>query len=169
MRNGRWRSCMEIGAVKSGEARNSKQPKAAPSFILQKLEETYHACLAAGCQRKALHAANANEIGPRRDRLDDVAAAADRSIHQNFSAARNRVHDLRQHIHRAAAVIELPSAVIGDIDPIDPMIERNPGVLGRGYALDRERDVETVLEPLDRLTSRAPLEMPGLARAAGRR
>src|SRR5262249_9435971 len=54
----------------------------------------------------------------------------------------------------AAAVIELAAAVVGDVDPLDAMVERDGGILGGGDALDRERDLEPRLDALDR----APVE-----------
>src|SRR5262249_56702068 len=61
----------------------------------------------------------------------------------------HRLYDLRQHLHRAAAVVELPAAVIGDVDPADAMIKRDPGVLYGRDALKTERDVERALDALD--------------------
>ena len=54
----------------------------------------------------------------------------------------DRVDDFRQHVRGAAAVIELAAAVIGDVDELDAVIERDLGVLGGGDALDGERDLE---------------------------
>jgi hypothetical protein len=51
--------------------------------------------------------------------------------------------------HRAAAVIELAAAVIGDVDNLHAVIERDLGVLRRGDALERERDLEILLDALD--------------------
>ena len=58
-------------------------------------------------------------------------------------------------------MIELPAAVIGDVDPLHPMLHRDPGIFRRRNALDRERDVEALLDPLHR----GPVER-GLERAA---
>ena len=43
-------------------------------------------------------------------------------------------------MHRAAAVVELAAAVIGDIDPLDAVIDSDLGVLCGGDALDHQRD-----------------------------
>src|SRR5262249_54491025 len=109
----------------------------------------------------ALHAADADKVGARRDRLDDVGAAAERAIDQDLRAPGDGVHDLGQYLHGAAAVIELPPAVVGDVNPVHAVIERNPGVLGGRNALDDERNLDPPLDPLDR----RPVE-PGLERAA---
>ena len=51
-------------------------------------------------------------------------------------------------------MVELPAAVVGDVDPLDPVIERDAGILGGTDALEAERDVELILQALDR----APIE-----------
>ena len=66
-----------------------------------------------------------------RDRLDDVAAAAERAVDHDLGAAGDRVDDLGQHVHRAAAVIELAAAVVRDVDPVDAVIDRDRARLPR--------------------------------------
>jgi len=67
-----------------------------------------------------------------------------------------------QHMHRAAAVIELASAVIGHVDPLDPVIERDRGIFRRRDSLDDQRDFILVLDQF----YRAPFQ-PFLEVAAG--
>src|SRR4030081_3192990 len=62
-----------------------------------------------------------------------------------------------------AAVIQLPAAVVGDVDPFDAVIERDLDVFRGRDALDGERNVEAFLEAL----ARAPVER-GLELAARR-
>ena len=91
------------------------------------------------------------------------------AVDQDLGAAADGLDDLRQHVHRAAAMIELAAAMVGDVDPFDAVIDRDPGVLGGGDALDRQRNLELLLDALDR----APVERRpgtrGSARGAGRR
>jgi len=53
-----------------------------------------------------------------------------------LGAAFHRVDDFGQRVHGAAAMIELASAMVGDVDPIDAVIERDLCILGGGNALD---------------------------------
>ncbi len=69
-------------------------------------------------------------------RLDDVGAAIEAAVDDDHGAAGHRFDDFRQHIHRAAAVVELPAAVIGDVDDLDAVIERDLGVLRGADAFD---------------------------------
>src|SRR5580692_3169204 len=74
------------------------------------------------------------------------------------AAARDRLGDFRQHVGRAAAVIELPPAVIGDVDEVDAVIETEFCVLRGGDALDGERDLVLRLDALDGLPIERRLE-----------
>src|ERR1700726_3352058 len=65
-------------------------------------------------------------------------------------------------MHGAAAVVELATAMVGHVDPLDPVIERNRRVVCRGDAFQDERDLVLVLDQLDG----APLQ-PLLEIAAG--
>jgi len=46
-------------------------------------------------------------------------------------------------------MIELAAAMIGDVDDLDAVIERDLGVLGGANSLDRERYLELALHALD--------------------
>src|SRR6202034_3560028 len=76
------------------------------------------------------------------------------AVDHDLGGAGDRLVDFGQHVGRAAAVVELAAAVIGDVDEIDAVIERELGVLGGGDAFDGERDLELALDALDR----APIE-----------
>ena len=59
-------------------------------------------------------------------------------------------------------MIELAAAVIGDVDPLDAVLDRDLRILGGGDALERQRNLVAILDALDR----APVE-PGLIGTAG--
>src|SRR6185312_2140417 len=90
-------------------------------------------------------------------------AAAHRTVDDDLGAAPNRLHDLRQHIHRTAAMIELTATVIRHIDPVDAVLDCEQRILGGRDALDHHGNVEFLLHPRDG----APVE-PGLEAMAGR-
>src|SRR5262249_22210504 len=57
---------------------------------------------------------------------------------------------------------------IGDVNPVDPMIERNPGVLHGGDAFETERNLELALDALDSAPIKRRLEFAAArASAAG--
>ena len=113
-----------------------------------------------------MHAAKPDQIGAERQRLDDIGAAVDRAVDDDHGAACHRLHYFRQHVGRAAAVIELTAAVIGDVDDLHPMIERDLGVLGGADAFDRERYLELAFHAFDRAPIERHLEVAALHAAA---
>src|SRR5207237_9833296 len=71
------------------------------------------------------------------------------AIDHDLGAAVYGSDDLRQHMHGAAPMIELTAAMVGDVDPIDAVIDRDMGVLRGRDALDDQRQLELVLDQLD--------------------
>ena len=74
---------------------------------------------------------SATRSAPAAIALIDVGAAAERSVDHDLGAAGRRIDDFRKHLHRSAAVVELPTAVVRNVDPVDAVIDRDAGVLGR--------------------------------------
>ena len=77
-----------------------------------------------------------------------------------LGAPADGLDDLRQHVHGAAAMIELPAAMVGNVDPFHAVIDCDPSILGGGDSLDCQWNLEPLLDALDC----APVE-PGLERA----
>src|SRR2546423_4471978 len=140
---------MYVGSVKLGKSVGPKQAKAALDLVFQEFEQSHDAGLAGGGERVALHAANPDQVRTGDDCLDDVAAAAERSVDHDLGAPGDGVDDFGQHIHGAATMIELAAAVIRYVNPVDAMLDRELGILGSGNALERERDLEPLLDALD--------------------
>src|SRR5262249_21182842 len=157
---------MQVGTVEFAETGYAEQAEAALHLVLHQLEQADDASLAGRGQRIALHAAEPDQMRAGGNRLDDVGAAAERTVDDDFCAATRRLDDLRQHIHGAAAVIELAPAMVGHIDPVDPVLDRDPGVFCRGDALDGERNVEPALDALDRVPVERRLEFAAGGAAA---
>src|SRR6185369_8836290 len=108
-------------------------------------------------ERPALQAADADQVGARGEALDDVGAAAERAIDDDLGATADGLNHFRQYMHGAAAVVELAAAVIGDVDALDAVIERDLGVLGGADAFDDQRDLVLVLDQLHRAPAQSHL------------
>src|SRR5262249_57834292 len=63
-------------------------------------------------------------------------------------------------------MIELTAAMIGDVDDLDAVIERDLGVLGGANALDRERYLEFAFHALDGAPVERHLKVAALHAAA---
>src|SRR5207244_1807680 len=73
-------------------------------------------------QADARQPPQADEVGAQRQRLHDVGAALEGAVHDDARASRHRLDDLRQHVGRAPAVVELAAAVVGDVDDVHAVL-----------------------------------------------
>jgi hypothetical protein len=75
-------------------------------------KEAHHALGAAGGEAIDIGAAARDRVGAEDQRLDDVGAAADAAIDDDPRSPADRFGDLRQHVDRTDALIELPPAMV---------------------------------------------------------
>ena len=73
--------------------------------------------------------------------------------------------DFRQDVDRADALVELAAAMVRHIDAVDPVLERDLGVLSCGDAFQNQRDVEAFLDALDIAPVELRLEDAGVGDA----
>src|SRR5215217_3669770 len=73
-------------------------------------------------QRVAVEPADPDQAGAERDGLDDVAAAAEPTVYPDLCTAFDGADDLRQHLDRATAVVELAAAVVRDVDHLGAVL-----------------------------------------------
>src|SRR5262249_47251747 len=135
-------------------------------LVFHDLEHAHDASLASGGQAVALHAAKPDQIGAKRQRFDNVGAAIDGAVDDDQGPARHRLHHFRQHFGGGAAMVELAAAMIGDIDDLDAVIERDLGVLGSPDALDGERDLILAFHAFDGAPVERHLKVAALHAAA---
>src|SRR6185436_18588206 len=138
----------KIGLVEGGEAGDAEQAETDAHLVLQQLEHTHEAGGAGGGEPAARQPPEAHHLRTERHRLHDVAAARIAAVNEDSGPARHRRHHLGEHLGAAGAVVELATAVIGDVDAIHPVLDREAGVLRGGDALQDEGDRVPVLEPL---------------------
>src|SRR5216683_383604 len=139
----------DIGFVELAIAGDAEQREADADLVFEDLEEPHHARPAGGGEPIDIKSADDDRVGPEGDRLDDIGAAGDRTVDHHPGSAADRLDDLRQYLDRADALVELAPAMVRHVDAIDPVLDRDPGILGGGDALDDQRDIEILLDPLD--------------------
>src|SRR5436190_5401283 len=105
--------------------------------------------MAGGGEAVDVEPADRHRIGTEGDRLDDIGAAGDRAVDDDTGAAGDRLDHFRQYRDRAQPLVELAPTMVRDVDAIDPVVDRDLGVLGGGDALEDQWDVEIPLDPLD--------------------
>ena len=130
-----------------------------------------HARFSGGAVSEAVESGDADGAGAQRHGLDHVAAAQNPAVDNDFGLAIDRRHHLRKHVQGAAAVVQLASAVVGDVHHLYAVLHREPGVLCGGDALDDQRDVEAVADTGDVFPREAALvlfvETGGLTSGGG--
>src|SRR6202000_2649642 len=92
-----------------------------------------------------------------------TGAPEERAVDHDLGATAYRRNDLRQDMHRTTAVIELAAAMVGDIDPVDSVIDRDLRVFRGRDPLDDQGYLELVLDHFHGAPVQALLEV-----AAGR-
>ena len=159
---------MHEGRVQFGQAARTGQGHRDPHLMLQQFQHLVHAGIAIRRQGVAIHPPHADRVGPQGDGLHDIRPSAETAIDQHLGAASHRGHHLWQHIHRTAAVIQLPSAMVGHVNPVDAMLAAERRVLAGCDALQDQRDRMFVLEMLHIVPGEPGLPgLPGRGGAPG--
>src|SRR5439155_23313871 len=103
-------------------------------------------------------AADADRVRDELESLGDVRATHEAAIDPDFGFSFYRLDDFGQHRGRAQAVVELPSAVVGNVDDLDAVLHGDLGVLDGRDAFDDERNVMLVFEALHLVPRQPRLE-----------
>src|SRR5271168_4374017 len=130
---------MQHGRIELAEADCAEQYHRGDDFVFQQFEHAHDTRLAAGGKTVTLHTAQPGQACAHRDCLNDIAAAIEATVDDHLGAASDGLDYFRQDIGRAAAMIELPAAMIGDVNKIDAVFEAELGVFRSGDTFDRER------------------------------
>src|SRR6516225_8866714 len=152
----------DIRFVEGGKARDPEQRETDRDLVLEDFEQAHNAGAAGRGEAINIEPADRNRVGPQYHRLDDIGAAADPAVDDDSRAIADRLDDLRQDIERAENVIELAAAMVRHIDAVDAELDRAPRILGRGDALQDQRDVEFRLVALDIAPAVLRLKDPGV-------
>src|SRR6478735_1661372 len=94
------------------------------------------ACLAGGGKAVEVGAADRAGVGAEGEGLDDVGAAADAAVDDDFKPTGRRLDDVGQDIQGRGHVVQLPAAVVADLDGVDADLGRHDGVPGVDDALE---------------------------------
>src|SRR6266700_1358054 len=117
---------------------------------MQQRDGALYAGLAAGDRRVEERAADPDEVGTERQRLDHIAAAADAAVdHDGHAFGFSR--DFRQRAQARYGVIELAAAMVGEHHPVDAARARDAGVLRRDQTLDDQLALPALADQLDML------------------
>src|SRR4029078_11612255 len=83
------------------------------------------------------------------DSFDDVAAAPDAAVAEDFGATTDRVRDGRDQRGGRGRAVELPAAVVRKCDRVDTGVGGDDGVFDRLNSLHDDGALPDRAEPLD--------------------
>jgi hypothetical protein len=129
---------LEIVWPKSVQVAAAHQRQVAVDLLRQQLDRVQHAGCAPNRRSEQERPADEHEIRPERQRRQDVRAAPEPAVDQQRQVLRGGA-DSRQHVQRRRRRIELAPAVVRHHDPVHPAFARNPRILGRQDAFQRQR------------------------------
>ena len=119
----RARAASLSGSSDAGSCRRDRSSLLAPSSFIATVSSASmsssirpHAAATARRDRERLQAAEADEVRAHRERLEHIGAAEEAAVDDDGRLAAHGRNYLGQDVHRAAAVIELATAVIRHVD-----------------------------------------------------
>ena len=114
----------------------------------------------AAASPKPLEPADGDGLGPKGYRLGDIGAAMDAAVDDDVGTAPHGVDDLTKHVHRSQHMIELAPTMIRHPYDVDPMFDRQCGVLRCRDALGHERETGHLFDSGCRFPSKRGLVGP---------
>src|SRR5690606_37129292 len=157
---------MQEAAVELRAAVHAEQLHRHGQLGLEDLDEADDALLARRAEREGEQPPDADQPRAHRNGLQHVRAAHEAAVDDDLGLAANRRDHLGEQVDRAAAVVELPAAVIRHVDHVDAVLEREARVLARADALHDQRHADGALQLLHELPVRlraVRLALAGLA------
>ena len=109
---------------------NAQEHHGAGHFGSEQLQDVGHSGLARGRQTVEVGPADGAGVGAEGEGLDDVGAAADAAVDDDFEPALRPVDDVREYVQGRGHVVQLPAAVVADLDGVDADLGRDDGVVG---------------------------------------
>ena len=75
----------------------------------------------------------------QRERAEDVGAGANAAVQHYRDTPPDGLDDRRERIHRRDRAVDLAPAVVGDDDPVHPVLDGRDGVCGVQDPLEEDR------------------------------
>ena len=140
---------LDVGSVERGDGGTAEKAKRALDIVAQDFNRTGYAGLAGGGETVDVGAADEDGAGAKTEGFDDVAAAADAAVDQNFGVAADGGDDFWKGMKRGGDRIELPAAMIGDHDGGCAGINTAPCIFAGEHALDHDRTGPHLANPAE--------------------
>src|SRR5690606_22101225 len=122
-------AAVEVVRSELCDVRAAEQHHRTLQLARQDLDRARHTRLAASC--KSVQEGPPDQAAPcaQRQRLDDVRAAADATVDENFRLAIHRLNNRRQSVDAGNALVELSPAMVGNDDAAGTQLCDAPRIL----------------------------------------
>ncbi|HTM61231.1 MAG TPA: hypothetical protein VL199_12790 [Burkholderiales bacterium] len=138
-----------MARLELAEGGHAEESETDADLILEELERFHQSLYTRRCEGQAREPADADGFRAEGDGFHHVGATHEAAIDPDLGLAFDGLHDLRQHRGAAQPMIELATAMIGNIDDLHAVLDAELGILCSGNAFDDEREVGIlVLEAL---------------------
>ena len=138
---------VDIGAIELGDGGATEETQGAVEVGAEDFDGAIDAGFSGSGEAVGVGAAAEHGASAERERLDDVGATANASVHEDFSLAVDGRDDFRQDAQGRGSAIELSAAVIGDGDGSCAFIDGAARVIGGQNALDDDRTAPEFANP----------------------
>ena len=139
----------DVGFVELVITGDAEQRQTDADLVFEDLEQPHDTWPPSRGKAINIKPTNRDNVGTEDQRPHHVGATIDAAIDHDAGASPDGFNDLGQDIDRANALIELAPAMVRHVNAVGPAFERELGVLGGADALQHDRNVEVLLDPLD--------------------
>src|SRR5256885_894579 len=137
----------DVGRIEGLEGGAAEEAEGAVDAFAEDLEGTGGAGFAGSAETVSVSAADEHGAGTEAKGFDDVRAAADSAVEQDFRLASDGGDDFRKHAKRRGDSVELAAAVIRNDDGGGANVDGAAGVVGGENALCDDRAGPEFAEP----------------------
>ena len=141
-----WTDDAAVELVDGGDA---EERHAAAGFVAEDAEGVIDAGFTGSGEAVEVGAADHAGVCAEGKRFDDVCAAADAAVEDDFGPAADGVDDGGQGVDRGGCLVELAAAVVGDDDGADAHVDGADGVVGVEDPFDGEGAVPGFDHPFE--------------------
>src|ERR1019366_5755250 len=126
-----------------------EQPQSAVEIGAQNFDGAINAGFTGSGEAIGVGASAEHGTGAEAQGFDDVGAAANASVHENFGLPADGFHDLRQNAQRRGKAIELASAMIGNGNSRGAFVDGAARIVSSEHAFDDDRAAPQFANPIE--------------------
>src|SRR5262249_48061357 len=113
---------MQVRLIQFRDAGDAEQPKRDANLDLKQLKDSVDAGFTGRRESIEVQPSERYRVGTHGNAFHHIGATTEAAVDDDLRSTADRIDDFGENIDRAAPMIELASAVVGDVDAVDSMI-----------------------------------------------